>query len=76
MHIFIDKTAKADHDYLIPPLHCQYTDDFVTPITCIQNKSSTMLLFSMYIIEVTKSSLYGKCSGNTQTLWSAIVVLS
>ena len=76
IHISIDKTTIADHDYQVPSLHCQYRDGFVTSMICIQNKASTMLLFSMYIIDVTKSSLYWQCSGSTQSWWSAIVVLS
>ena len=72
MHISLDKATIADHDHQVPRLHCQYSDGFVTSIICIQNKASTMLLFSMYIIDVTKSSLYWQCRGSTQQLWSDI----
>ena len=37
MHISIDETTIADHDYQVTPLHCQYRDGFLTSIKCIQN---------------------------------------
>ena len=34
-----------------------------------------MILFSMYIIDVSKSSLYWQCSGSTEQLWLIIYLM-